>query len=278
MYILNFWISQMSKVIEITSIEGYTEFKEKNRRGIIFYGAKWCEACNDIMPLYTRIANRYYKRIAMAHADIDVCQLDFSKVPIFLALRKGKTIDSMEGANNEALKEFIKKAILYDSHPISVPVKPTNIERKRSNKSPQNPDKTNWVPADSYKNNGSNHKQYNHEHYNDEQYNKEQYNEEQYNEEQYADKRYADEQYNDKHIQIVKRDDNEKHTINEKPSKNHEYDDEKYSHSYKQPSVNELKRKSKKNNHINKNNHPDIEEHVPIKTYSIYDEKTRNRK
>lgn len=100
-----------SKVVEIRTGAEYDKFKQRNKRCVVFYGAEWCHACKDIEGLYARIANRYYKRVAMAHVDIDVAQLDFTHVPVFVALRNGKQIDSMEGADRAGLKELVKKAI-----------------------------------------------------------------------------------------------------------------------------------------------------------------------
>ena len=103
----------MSKVVQITNVNEYKKFKENNRRGVILYGAKWCHACEDIKPLYVRIANRYYKKIAMAYVDIEKCNLDFSKVPVLNSFYRGKITNSMEGASKSGLKEFIKDAIEY---------------------------------------------------------------------------------------------------------------------------------------------------------------------
>ena len=109
-----FVLSQMSsKVLEITSVGDYEIFKNNHRRGVIFYGAKWCHACNDIEPLYRRIANRYHKRIAMAHADIDECKLDFDRIPVFVAFYNGKELTNMEGADFDGLKQFIREVIEY---------------------------------------------------------------------------------------------------------------------------------------------------------------------
>ena len=99
-----------NKVIEIHNVKEYEEFK-KHARGVVFYGATWCHACKDIETLYARIANRYHKRIAMAHVDIDEANLDFSEVPVFVALRHGTQIDSVEGADKKGLKLLIKNAI-----------------------------------------------------------------------------------------------------------------------------------------------------------------------
>lgn len=103
-----------NKVIEITSTEEYEKFKKKYSRCVVFYGAEWCHSCKDIEGLYARIANRYYKRVAMAHVDIDVALLDFTHVPVFVALRRGKQIDTIKGANRAGLKELVKKAIIAE--------------------------------------------------------------------------------------------------------------------------------------------------------------------
>lgn len=51
----------------------------------------------------------------MAHVDIDVCKLDFSKVPIFVSMYKGKQLNSIEGADREGLKQLVKEAIEHES-------------------------------------------------------------------------------------------------------------------------------------------------------------------
>lgn len=123
----------MSKVIEINNKEEYSSFKTEHRRGVIFYGATWCEACEEIKPLYTRIANRYFKRIAMAYVDIDVCGLDFTSVPVFVSFRKGNQLNSMEGASERELKMFIKHAIEFESNSIAPKqMEKGEIKRKES--------------------------------------------------------------------------------------------------------------------------------------------------
>ena len=102
---------ESNKVIEIRTIEEYEKFKKKYNRSVVFYGAEWCHSCKEIEDLYSRIAKRYCKRVAMAHVDIDVANLDFTHVPVFVALRNGKQIDSIVGAERASLKELIKKAI-----------------------------------------------------------------------------------------------------------------------------------------------------------------------
>ena len=100
-----------SKVIKITNRDEYEAFKNDHRRGIIFYGAEWCQACQDITAMYTRVANRYHKRIAMAHADIDTCQLKFERIPVFVAYLGGEEVNSIEGADDDRLKRFVRDTI-----------------------------------------------------------------------------------------------------------------------------------------------------------------------
>jgi thioredoxin-like negative regulator of GroEL len=107
----------MSQVIKLKNSGDYHKFKKSHRRGIIFYSAEWCSACEQIEPMYNRIANKYYRKIAFAHVDIDECNLDFSKIPVFVSFHNGKQLDSMEGADTETLKIFIKDAIRFNSTP-----------------------------------------------------------------------------------------------------------------------------------------------------------------
>jgi len=102
-----------SKVLSITNSKEYEAFKKTHTRGIIFYGASWCHACSEIEPLYTRIANRYHKRITLAHVDIDECKLDFERIPVFVGYYEGKELANMEGADSGGLKQLIKEIIEY---------------------------------------------------------------------------------------------------------------------------------------------------------------------
>lgn len=105
-----------NKVIDINNVRDYDTFKKKYTCGVIFYSASWCEACSELLPLYERIANRYYKYVALGYVDIDKCRLDFNKVPVFVAFYKGEEVNSIEGADSDRLKEFIRSTIKLDEH------------------------------------------------------------------------------------------------------------------------------------------------------------------
>ena len=99
-----------SSVIELRTRHDFEEFK-KHSRSVIFYGAKWCAACQELEPLYARIAKRYAKRVKMAHVDVEEAHLDFTSVPVFVSYRKGETLNSMVGTDKEGLKEFVAEAL-----------------------------------------------------------------------------------------------------------------------------------------------------------------------
>lgn len=103
----------MSRVIELKSETDYNTFLKSHLRGVIFYAAKWCEACIETEPLYARIANRYADRIALAHIDTDECGIEILNIPTFMACYNGKVVNTMEGVNSYVLKQFIRNAILY---------------------------------------------------------------------------------------------------------------------------------------------------------------------
>lgn len=102
-------------VVLISNVDEFQSFVSENKRKVIFYGAKWCKGCTDVIGLYTRIAHRYHKRIKLAYVDVDASSLTFEKIPVFVGMYGGEEINSIVGADEETLKEFIKSVIIY--HP-----------------------------------------------------------------------------------------------------------------------------------------------------------------
>lgn len=102
----------MSKVVEITTEEEYINFVNNNKKAIIFYGANDCPACDDIKPLYTKISNKYFKRIAFGYTDVEKAKLPIRYVPLIVSFHKGEEYKKTVGADKNSLREFIKNAIL----------------------------------------------------------------------------------------------------------------------------------------------------------------------
>ena len=98
-------------VILINSYDKFKAFK-KWPKCIVMYTAEGCEACTSIKPLYHRIGRRYGQHIKLGIVDIDELNLDFSKVPVFVAYVKGEEVNNMLGSDPQGLKDFIKNTIL----------------------------------------------------------------------------------------------------------------------------------------------------------------------
>jgi thiol-disulfide isomerase/thioredoxin len=75
------------------------------------YTANYCGICNEIKPLYERIANRYHEKLGFAYADVQECKLDLLHVPLFTQIYKQKKVNEMDGVCVRTLKDFVKGAI-----------------------------------------------------------------------------------------------------------------------------------------------------------------------
>lgn len=106
-------ITDANRVVHINNNEENLRFKQNFPKCIIFFGANGCQACDDIYPLYRRIANRYPNKIRLAYVDVDKCELDYTTVPYFVALNNEKVTNSMTGATSDDLRNFIIKCIKY---------------------------------------------------------------------------------------------------------------------------------------------------------------------
>ena len=103
-------------VKSIRSFDQYKKFVKKSKKCIVFDSASWCSACTTIKPLYYRIAARYSKYVKFGYCEIDYpdTQLDFSSIPVFVILYKGKEIRSVVGADKDGLKDLVKEIITHD--------------------------------------------------------------------------------------------------------------------------------------------------------------------
>lgn len=104
----------MSNVTYIGNKHESDSFIENEKKCIIFYSAKYCPACQEIKPLYTRIAKRYSDRVSFSIIDIEEAGLKLDTVPIFEGYYKGEGVKLMEGVDTTSLKQFIRAMI---NHP-----------------------------------------------------------------------------------------------------------------------------------------------------------------
>lgn len=82
-----------------------------------FY-ADWCGPCKVIAPTFESLATKYAKpnRITFAKVDVDnnreVAQLyNIRAMPTFVILKNGSVIDTIQGANPQALTAAVEKAV-----------------------------------------------------------------------------------------------------------------------------------------------------------------------
>lgn len=122
----------------LPNFEQYSNFKTTHSRVIVLYGAEWCKACTGIKPLYEQLAKKH-RSVHLGFVDIDKCQLKFAQVPVFVALYHGKEIDSMVGADDDALIEFVNKLRHYKSRE---PKREDVRDRKKETRSHARPHST----------------------------------------------------------------------------------------------------------------------------------------
>lgn len=80
--------------------------------------ADWCGPCKVIAPTFESLANKFAKpnRIAFAKVDVDnqrevAQQYGVRAMPTFVILRNGSVIDTIQGANPQALTAAVEKAV-----------------------------------------------------------------------------------------------------------------------------------------------------------------------
>lgn len=96
----------MSEVTYIRSEKEKDNFITENNKAIIFYSAKYCPACLEIKPLYTRIAKRYNDKVSFSIIDIEEAGIKLDTVPVFEGHYK-ETFITMEGVDTKSLKQFV---------------------------------------------------------------------------------------------------------------------------------------------------------------------------
>lgn len=80
----------------------------KNPKVIIFYGATYCNVCNDLKDLYQRIATRYGHLMKMAYTDVDLIGMNLNPVPQIVTYTNGEQRALLEGAVVEQFRAIIK--------------------------------------------------------------------------------------------------------------------------------------------------------------------------
>lgn len=105
----------MSHVIQITNSEESDNFIANNLRGVIFFGSVRCPHCRTMAPIYEQLANKYTSTnvVAFAHVETSEVEVDnLDGVPVFVAYKDHKPIDTVLGARPEALTTMIQQKLM----------------------------------------------------------------------------------------------------------------------------------------------------------------------
>jgi len=102
-------------VQELGSVEEWELLRNGESRLVVLdFSAVWCGPCQRIEPVYQELAEEYGDNALLLKVDVDdlpelAAQLGVSSMPTFLFFKDGEKIDTIRGANEEALREMLLK-------------------------------------------------------------------------------------------------------------------------------------------------------------------------
>ncbi|KAK4156757.1 hypothetical protein C8A00DRAFT_12305 [Chaetomidium leptoderma] len=104
--------------ISITSSAQWRQTLNSHAVVIADFYADWCGPCKMIAPTFESLATKYAKpnKIAFCKIDVDAQgevaqQYGVRAMPTFLVLRNGSVIETIQGANPQALTAAVDKAV-----------------------------------------------------------------------------------------------------------------------------------------------------------------------
>ena len=105
--------TNVQSMYEITTKEDHDAFIANNNRGVIFFGSSACHYCRDMIPVVQRLMVQY-PSVKFAHVEINKTQVkDLGRgVPTFVGYKDHVAIDSVVGANKQALSLMIINKLL----------------------------------------------------------------------------------------------------------------------------------------------------------------------
>lgn len=106
---------------EITEANQFKNLLAHHQLVFVKFTAEWCKPCKQIQPHFYKLASEYKAAEAgasIAFTTVDVDELDevaanykVAMMPTFVAIRRGETVATMSGANEDRLEIFIKEAV-----------------------------------------------------------------------------------------------------------------------------------------------------------------------
>lgn len=104
-------------MIKIANLKNLQTLLKAEKRVIIDFYADWCGPCHTIAPLYEKFSNdNLYKSIKFTKVNVDECEdivneFKINAMPTFLTFHNEKVLDTLNGANENVLREVLDKLV-----------------------------------------------------------------------------------------------------------------------------------------------------------------------
>lgn len=112
-------------IVEITSQPQLQKLMQTNPIVILKFTAEWCKPCKTIQPFYEKLAadstlrrSNSGSQVAALFGMVDVDEADdvasefkVAMMPTFVAIRDGKVVETMSGANEVKLEGLVQKVL-----------------------------------------------------------------------------------------------------------------------------------------------------------------------
>jgi thioredoxin len=102
-------------VQELESAEEWERIRNGESRLVVLdFSAVWCGPCQRMEPVYQELSEEYGDNALLLKVDVDdlpelAAELGVSSMPTFLFFKDGEKVDTIRGANEEALREMLLK-------------------------------------------------------------------------------------------------------------------------------------------------------------------------
>lgn len=104
-------------MIKITNLKNLQKLLKAEKRVIVDFYADWCGPCHMMRPTYEKFSNEdSYKSIKFTKVNVDECEdivteYNISAMPTFLTFHNEKVLDTLNGANENVLREVLDKLV-----------------------------------------------------------------------------------------------------------------------------------------------------------------------
>jgi Thioredoxin domain-containing protein len=116
-----------SAIVQIASQQQLNQLLQQKQNVILKFTAEWCKPCKTIQPLYEKLAaaasatsscqSNSHHHVVFGMVDVDeaddvASEFKVAMMPTFVAIRNGKVVETMSGANESKLESFVQKVLV----------------------------------------------------------------------------------------------------------------------------------------------------------------------